>query len=166
MASRKPTAAEMGFLLFFHATISGAFFAAYLTGDEDTYGIHVFSGYAVLGAVALRLIIGLVASSAGPLRLPRPNLRATGDYMRRLVFGDARARTERSPLYAWMAVAMLIAAGLAAATGAVADFVVRLEDVHEFLGEFALWIALAHIAIVLVLHALKRSARPAPLSAP
>ncbi len=48
MATRKPTAAEMNALLAFHATLSGAFIVAYFTGDEDTYGMHVFAGYAVL----------------------------------------------------------------------------------------------------------------------
>ena len=33
MAARKPTTAEMAFLLLFHATLSGAFLVAYLTGD-------------------------------------------------------------------------------------------------------------------------------------
>lgn len=54
MTARKPTALELGILLVFHAAISGAFLVAYLTGDEDTYGMHVFSGYTVLGAIAVR----------------------------------------------------------------------------------------------------------------
>lgn len=159
MTTRKPTAAETAILLLFHAIISGAFFVAYLTGDEDTYGIHVFSGYAVLGAVALRLLIGLAVPSANPLRLRWPNPRTSLDYLRRFVSKDVSARQERSPLYAWIAIAILAAAGLAAASGAIADFVVPLEDMHEALGELALWIALAHIAIVLALHVLKRAAR-------
>ena len=47
---RPPSPAETGFLLLFHAVLSGAFLVAYLTGDEDTYGMHLFAGYTVLAA--------------------------------------------------------------------------------------------------------------------
>lgn len=156
MASRKPTAAEMIALLAFHATLSGAFIIAYLTGDEDTYGMHVFSGYAALVAVALRVAAGVLVREGSPLRLPRPSSRPVLDWLKRLVSGDPKARTERSPLIAWMAAALLIGVGLAAASGATADFVVALEDVHEALGEFSLFIIIAHVALVFALHGLKR----------
>ncbi|MCM8739344.1 hypothetical protein M5E06_35300 [Azospirillum sp. A1-3] len=76
--------------------------------------------------------------------------------MKRLVSGDPKARTERSPLIAWMAAALLGAFGLAAASGAVADFVVKFEDLHETLGAVALYIVIAHIALVFGLYGLKR----------
>lgn len=160
-AIRKPSAVERSFLLFFHATISGAFLVAYLTGDEDTYGMHVVAGYAVLGALALRVAAAVLAPANSPLAWPRPRLAATLGNLARLLRGDRRARLERSPLYAWMAVIVLAAVGLAAGSGAIADFVIRLEDLHEALGEFALYIVIGHVALVLALHALKPSASPA-----
>jgi len=161
MAARKPTAAEMTVLLLFHATLSGAFLVAYLTGDEDTYGMHVFSGCAVLAALALRAATGVLARTGSPLRFPRPAVQPLRDWLARLLTGDAGARAERSPLVAWMAAALLAGVALAAGTGAVADFVGPVEDLHEALGEAALYVVLAHVAVVFGLHWLKRRT-PAP----
>lgn len=155
MPRRKPSPLELGLLLIFHATISGAFLVAYLTGDEDTYGMHVVSGYAVLAVLLLRLLAALLAPAGSPLRLPGPRLAAAMQYLGRLLSGDPAVRRERSPLYAWMAALLLISTGLAALSGAITDFVPKLDDVHEALGELALYIALGHVAIVLLLHALK-----------
>jgi cytochrome b561 len=157
---RKPTAAEMAILLGFHAALSGAFIVAYLTGDEDTYGLHVVSGYTVLAALAVRAAAGIFAREGSVLRLPRPSLNATAGWFARLLGGDADARRERSPLLAWMALALLAGVG-AAATGAVADFVPRVEDLHEALGEASLFIVFAHIALVLSLHVLKEPGKAA-----
>lgn len=148
--------AKMLFLLAFHATLSGSFLVSYLTGDEDTYGMHQFAGYTALAALAVRLLVGLLAP-AGPLRIPRPSLGATLDWLARLLTGDVRARGQRSPLLAWMAVALLAVVGAAAATGAVADFVTPVEHLHKALGEFSLTIVLAHIALIFALHGLKNA---------
>lgn len=163
MANRKPTAAEMAFLLLFHATVSGGFLVAYLSGDEDTYGMHVFSGYAVLAALALRAAAGVAVAEGSPRRFPKPAVRPALDWLARLLTGDAKARSERSPLTAWMAAALLAGVGLAAVSGAVADFMVKLEDLHEALGEAALWIVAVHVGLVFWLHWLKR---PRPATVP
>lgn len=170
MANRKPTRAERIFLLLFHATVSGGFLVACLSGDEDTYGMHVFSGYAVLAALALRVAAGVVAGVAmtggSPLRFPSPAVRPVLDWLVRLSAGDAGARSERSPMSAWMAAALLAGVGLAAVSGAAADVVVALEDPHEALGEAAQWIVAAHVGLVVWLHRLKRPRRmAAPSSA-
>lgn len=153
----------MAFLLTFHAVLSGAFIISYLTGDEDTYGMHVFTGYTVLSALGLRLLVGLAAPLGSLLRLPRPSLRLTWNYLARLVGGDVAARRERSPLYAWMAAGLLAGIALAALSGVGADFRSRLDDLHEALANAALFIVFAHIAIVLSVHGLKRLALPAAL---
>jgi cytochrome b561 len=157
----KPTAAEMAFLLSFHAALSGAFIVAYLTGDEDTYGMHVAAGYTALVALTLRAVAGIFAKDGSVLRFPRPLLGATLGWFTRLLSGDANARRERSPLPPWMALALLIGVGAAAATGAVADFLPSVEDLHEALGEASLFIVFAHIALVLALHVLKEPGRAA-----
>ena len=155
MTRRKPSAFELSLLLGFHAVMSGAFLVAYLTGDEDTYGMHVVAGYAVLAALLVRLAAALVAPANSPLRLPGPRLGEAARYLGRLLSGDPAARRERSPLYAWVAALLLIGTGSAALSGAITDFVPRLDDVHEALGELSLYIAICHIAIVLLLRAVK-----------
>ncbi|NUB24828.1 hypothetical protein [Azospirillum brasilense] len=151
------TPGRLLFLFAFHAALSGAFIVAYLTGDEDTYAMHQFAGYTALAALAVRLLAG-VLMPVGPLRLPRPSVTATLDWLRRVASGKARAWGQRSPLLAWMALALLAVVGAAALSGAVADFVVPLEKLHEALGEFSLPVVLAHVALVVALLGLKKVA--------
>lgn len=159
------TPGRLLFLFAFHAALSGAFIVAYLTGDEDTYAMHQVAGYTALAALAVRLLAGALMP-VGPLRLPRPSLAATLDWLRRAALGEARAWGQRSPLLAWMALALLAVVGAAALSGAVADFVIPFEKLHEALGEFSLPVVLAHVALVLALLGLKkaagRRARPTP----
>ena len=154
--SRRKTPAKLLFLFAFHATLAGSFLVGYLTGDEDTYGMHQFAGYTALAALVVRVAVAL-AAKAGPLRFPRPSPRATLDWLARLLAGDVRARGQRSPLLAWMAVAVLAVVGAAAATGAVADFVTPVEHLHEAIAEASLAVVLAHIALVFALHGLKKA---------
>ncbi|WP_029009335.1 hypothetical protein [Azospirillum halopraeferens] len=162
MPPRKPTPAETALLLTFHALLSGAFIVAHLTGDEDTYGMHVFSGYAVLTVLAVRLGAGLFAPAGTPLALPRPRVRPPGGWLGRVPVGDAAARRERSPLVAWMAAVLLAGLSAAAVSGAVADAVVSLEKLHEALAEATLPLIIGHIVVVLGLHGLKHRSAPRP----
>jgi len=151
------TPGRLLFLFAFHAALSGAFIVAYLTGDEDTYAMHQFAGYTALAALAVRLLAG-VLMPVGPLRLPRPSRTAALDWLRRAMSGQARAWGQRSPLLAWMALALLAVVGAAALSGAVADVFVPLEKLHEALGEFSLPVVLAHVALVVALLGLKKAA--------
>lgn len=158
---RKPTALEMRLLLGFHAVMSGAFLTAYLSGGEDSYGIHVFAGYTVIAALAARLIMAGVAPAGSPLRLPRPSLAALGGWLGGLLRFDAGAFRARSPLLAFIAVVMLAGTGAAALTGAVADWLTSVEHLHEALGDIAFTLALVHGALAFALSGLKHLA-PSP----
>jgi cytochrome b len=161
---RKPSRSQIAFLLGFHAVISGAFLVSYLTGDgDDVYFMHVFAGYAVLAALAVRLAVGMLAGPGNMLRLPRPDWAAIGRYLKRIAAIDRAAFLGRSPLHGLMAVLLLVGVGIAAASGAIADFWVWVEDLHEVLGELALYVVIGHIALVLALHGLKRLSAPAPI---
>lgn len=133
MAERKPGRLQFTLLRLWHAWIAGGFLVAYLTGNEDTYAMHFFAGYAVVAAVAVRLVAGLAAPAGSPWRLPRPRL--TGN--------------RRNPLFAWLGAAVLVGVGLSAVSGALADPWVWLEDLHEGLSEAALWPVFGHIAFIL-----------------
>lgn len=135
-----------GFVLLrlWHALLAGSFLVAYLTADEDTYAMHLFAGYVVLAAIVLRLLAGLLARPGNPFHIPRPSLTGTLAW-----FGKRRGR---NPFFAWFAVALLGVVGAAAATGAIADFVTWIEDLHEGLAQASLWVIFGHIAFVIVLY--------------
>lgn len=152
---RKPTRLELGFLVLFHAVISGSFVVAYFSGDEKTYPMHQFAGYAALVALVVRLIAAGIAPAGSPVRLPHPSWTATRAWFAGLMRGEANARRMRSPLYAWMAVVMLVAAIGIAATGGVADWVHAAEDLHHELAEIAPAFFFGHLALAFWLHWLK-----------
>lgn len=156
MAARKPTRPETAFLLLFHAALSGSVIVAYLSGDEDTYTMHLVAGYTALAALGLRFGAALLAPAGSPLRWPRPSLTALGDWLRRLAAGDGAAARSRSPLLPWFAVVMLAAAGLAAVTGWLADGMTSFEGLHEAIGEAVPAVVAAHIATMLGLHLLRQ----------
>jgi len=136
-------------LLFWHAWIGGSYLVAYLTADEDTYGMHLFAGYAVLAAIVVRVLLGLTMPGSNFLKLPRPRLVGLRDW-----FGPAKGR---HPLFAWFAATLLVVVGAAAATGALSDAVMTwLEDPHEAIAEASLWVIFAHIAFVIFMYGGKR----------
>lgn len=142
-AGRKFRRLEFLLLRLWHALLFGAFVVAYLTGDEDTYDMHFFAGYVVLGAIALRLIMAAAAPADSPLRLARPSLAAVAERL--------RGGKGRNPIFAWMAAVVLLGVGLAAFSGALADPIVAIEDLHEGISELSLWVVLGHAAVIVFL---------------
>lgn len=136
-------------LLFWHAWLSGSYLVAYLTADEDTYAIHQCAGYAVLAAIVVRLLIGLMAPSSKFLKLPRPTW---GTLQAWLPTGKGR-----HPLFAWFAAALLLIIGASAVTGALSDSIMTwLEDPHEAISEASLWVIFGHIGFVTFMYGGKR----------
>ncbi|SJZ68336.1 Cytochrome b [Enhydrobacter aerosaccus] len=145
MAAVKSTKGHLALVKAWHALLAGAFLIAYVTADEDTYAMHQFAGYTVLTAIALRLLFGLVAPAASPLRLPRPSWRAARNWL--------ATRKGRHPLFAWFAASLLAVVGLVSLSGALADGATWLEDPHEVIAEASLWLIAAHIAFVTYMYA-------------
>ncbi len=91
----------------FHWGLVAAFTLAYLTGEEES-AWHVYSGYAVLGLVAFRLVWGLVGTKyarfgnflAGPAKV-----RA---YLKSLLARRPKIYTGHNPAGGWMIVMLLI----------------------------------------------------------
>lgn len=135
-----PAKWEFLVLRLWHAALAGGFVVAYVTADEDTYSMHLFSGYWVIATLALRLVMALVGSDKGPLRLPRPSLAAIRDKL--------AGKPGRNPLFAWMAGLLLPALALGGLSGIIADALPAAEDLHEGLAEAGLWLVLAHAAII------------------
>jgi hypothetical protein len=148
MAARIPIPLQHTLLKAWHAWAAGAYLVAYLTAGEDTYALHQFAGYALLAAIAVRLLAGMAAPAAGPWRLPRPDIKAA--------IGWLSVRRGRHPLFALLAAALLAGLGLAAATGALADGLTWFEHPHEAIAEASLWVIFAHIAFVGFMYGGKR----------
>jgi cytochrome b len=138
----------MTLLKAWHAWLAGAFLVAYVTAGEDAYAIHRFAGYAVLAAIAIRVVAGLLIAAPSPLRLPRPSWRGTRGWI--------ATRTGRHPLFALFAAALLAVIGLAATLGALADGAPWFEDPHETIAEASLWVIAGHIAFVTYMYAGKK----------
>lgn len=148
MFGRISTRLHHALLKVWHAWLAGGFLVAYVTADEDTYAMHVFAGYAVLAAIAARLLVGLIAPASSPLRLPRPDLKSTLAWF--------SLRQGRHPLFAWFSLALLVSVGLGAVSGVLADGVAWLEDPHEAIAEASLWVIAGHIAFVAFMYGGKR----------
>ncbi|MBI2240863.1 MAG: hypothetical protein HYU59_08685 [Magnetospirillum gryphiswaldense] len=129
-----PAKLQFTALRFWHAWLAGGFVVAWATADEDTYAMHQFAGYAVLAAIVLRLLVGLMAGKGSPWRLPRPRLTWTNK--------------GRSPLFAWFAALLLGVIGLAALLGALADGATWLEDPHQAVSTLSLWVIGGHAAFI------------------
>jgi cytochrome c553 len=127
-ARQPPKRWEITALRLWHAALMGGFVVAYATGDEDTYRMHVFAGYWLLAALAVRLVLAMVGSKPGPL-------------------GFGMAKSGRR-LFAWMAGLLLVVLGLADLSGVLADAIPAVEDPHEALANLALAVVLGHAAIV------------------
>ena len=107
--SRKPSKAELSFLMGWHGLLSGSFLVAYLTEDA-TYAMHVFSGVTVLLALGIRLLVGLAAPKGSPLALPSLSLPPSGG-------SSLSFQAIKRLINNWMAVGLLILITLAALSG-------------------------------------------------
>ncbi|MBM3582222.1 MAG: DUF1924 domain-containing protein [Alphaproteobacteria bacterium] len=110
--------------------------------------MHLFAGYAVLAAIAARLLVGVVMSVGSPLALPRPSAKGLVTWL--------IERKGRNPLFSWFAAVLFAVIGVSAASGALADGWTWLEDPHEAVSELALGVMLGHVAFVTFMYGGKR----------
>lgn len=135
---------QIAVLRGWHAWLAGGFVVAWATGDENTYSLHQFSGYAVLAALVVRALLATWAPAGSLLAwpvLPREHLRGW-------LVPFSGPRTGRNPLFAALALALLAALAVTAVSGAIADWVVWMEHPHEAASDATLVVIFAHIAFV------------------
>ena len=144
---RKPSKAELSFLMGWHGMLSGAFLVAYITG-EATYAMHVFSGVMVLLALGIRLLVGLGAPKGSPLALPTLSLPPAGG-------PPLGLRAVQRVINNWMAAALLVAIMLAALSGWFVHDLGIDDDFHEGLSEATPALVFVHIALAVAFHAVK-----------
>ena len=148
----------------FHWTLVATFLIAYVT-EEDFLGPHVWAGYLLLAAIAVRLVWGFVGS-----RHARFSDFVTSPVTAILFIKDTvRLKAKRyighNPAGGWMIVIMLVSliatgvsglflygagdhagplAGLFAGGGDA--WKKPLEEVHEFLANFTVFLVVIHLA--------------------
>lgn len=133
--SRKPNRFEMTFLMMWHGVLTGSLLLTYVSGD-DIYFLHQFAGYVICGAILVRLLAAALAPKNSPLYLSLPKL-------------FEKRQGGRSPVLAWMAVALIASTAAAAFSGLMAESI-GFKDLHEGLAEGVLpMVIFGHMAIVL-----------------
>jgi cytochrome b len=152
----------------FHWTLASAFLIAYVT-EEDFLRLHVWAGYLLLAAIAVRLVWGFIGSRHARfsdfVTSPLTAVRYTKDTLKL----KAKRYIGHNPAGGWMIVVMLISliatgvtglflygAGehggpLAVAFAANSDYWEKpLEEVHEFLANFTMFLVVIHLGGVLL----------------
>jgi cytochrome b len=160
-----------------HALIAVSFLGAWLTAEGEHWrAVHVTLGYVLAGALAFRVVYGLVGPRQARVALWFRKLAAAPQWLRGAATALRAARPADVPwqqgrnlLMAALIVALVLlmpplllsglAPHLAWVTGGPAD---ALSELHEALGEGLLLLALAHVGLVLASSLLRRQnlARP------
>lgn len=128
-APYKPSRWEFQGVRLWHAALLGGFVIAWVTGDEDTYAMHLFAGWWVAAVVTLRLVAALLAPAGSPLALKRPN---------------------RNQMLTVSILSTLALTVLAAFSGIAADVAPFLEDPHEALAVMSLWAIGLHVLVAVI----------------
>ncbi|MDX1795135.1 MAG: cytochrome b/b6 domain-containing protein [Hydrogenovibrio sp.] len=156
----------------FHWTLVLLFFISYLTGDDDSL-IHVYSGYAILGLVLLRIVWGVIGTKHARFTDFVYGRATAKAYVVSILKGRPIHYLGHNPLGGWMVVTLLIFLLLTTWTGLeaygaegkgpLADANIHLispamadddehhgkdsiwEDLHEGLANFTLFLVILHI---------------------
>jgi len=90
----------------FHWSLVAAFTIAYLSGEEEG-GLHIWSGYAVLGLISFRLLWGFVGTKYARFRDFVRSPAAVFAYLKGLAGGTPQHFTGHNPASGWMVLALL-----------------------------------------------------------
>ncbi len=102
---------------FFHWTLVLTFIIAYLTGDEDNT-LHIYSGYYILGLVALRILWGVIGTRYARFSHIIYSPSAVIDYLKGFIgMGSGKKYIGHNPAGGWMVIAMLISLLLTGLSG-------------------------------------------------
>jgi cytochrome b len=142
------------FVRIFHWSLVALFVLAYATGDESER-LHIWSGYAIAGLVALRIAWGLLgpphARFSDFVRPPREVLQHLRDTAR----GAARRHLGHNPAGGAMVVALLTMLAGTCASGYLLTTDVLwqakwVEEVHEAFANITVALIIVHVLGVLV----------------
>lgn len=152
----------------FHWTLVATFIIAYIT-EEDFLSLHVWAGYILLAAIAVRLIWGFIGSRHARFSDFVTNPSTAIQYVKDTFQLKAKRYLGHNPAGGLMIVIMLVSLIVTGLTGLLlygagehagpfaAWFVTdsynweeALEETHEFLANFTVFLVVIHLAGVLV----------------
>jgi cytochrome b len=114
----------------FHWGLVLAFTVAYLSGDEEN-SLHIYSGYAVLGLIAFRVIWGLIGTRYARFSDFVYSPGAVIQYLKDLVARKPKHYTGHNPAGGWMVIAMLLGLFVVTVSG------LKVYAIEEGLGPLA-----------------------------
>lgn len=148
----------------FHWSLAGSFLIAYLT-EDDLLSLHTFAGYALLGLLGFRLLWGLMGTRHARFSDFVKSPAVTLAYLKDIVAAHPRRYLGHNPAGGAMVVALLVALTLTGLSGVAVygaqEFagplaeVLRgippsqaklLEETHEVLANFSLFLVILHLA--------------------
>jgi cytochrome b len=153
----------------FHWALVTAFTIAYFTDDEDLLLPHTWAGYVVIGLLVFRLLWGFVGTTHARFSdfIYAPS--AAIAFVRDIFRGKSKRYLGHNPVGGWMIIIMLIMIALISITGLLlygADehagplaglmagagkgLTATLEDSHEFLANFTVFLVAVHLVGVMV----------------
>lgn len=148
-----------------HWMFAACFVGAYLTAESETFRLfHVTLGYTLAGLLAFRLIWGVV----GPrhVRLSAMFRKLKGWVSLKEAFQNgqvtraANIKLAVNLMMTVVVISMLLAvipitlSGYTLFNDLVGDW---MEKVHEFLGEFMLWLVLMHLGLIVLASLLRKT---------
>lgn len=114
----------------FHWGLVLAFTVAYLSGDEEN-SLHIYSGYAVLGLIAFRVIWGLIGTRYARFSDFVYSPATVIQYLKGLVARKPKHYTGHNPAGGWMVIAMLLSLFVVTVSG------LKVYAIEEGLGPLA-----------------------------
>ncbi len=152
--ARKPNSAEMVFLLIWHGVLSGGILVVFIT-SEASYAMHLFSGVVVLGAVVVRLLVGLCFPAGTPLSLGVAIPRSIADNP-----GSEGLDLIKNLLNSIMPLALIATIGAAALSGLMMGGEFEGEF-HQGLAGISLTVIFVHVVLSVMLRALRNTKKRA-----
>lgn len=95
------------FIRIFHWSLVVAFSIAYLSAEEENIW-HIYSGYAVLGLVSMRLLWGIIGSKYARFTDFLYSPKTVSIYLKSLIERKPVHYVGHNPLAGWMVVALLL----------------------------------------------------------
>lgn len=139
----KPSAASLGFLLWWHGMLGGGFFVAMISG-YGAYNAHSFAGIVTIFAIGARLLIGAAFPKGHVLSFPIPSFSS-------LTQGTNGVRRFISHM---LGVVMLAATALACLTG---WFAWSMSEAHSYMAYLTLAIIGGHVGVVILFQGWKKA---------